>query len=85
MYHIRFIQLFAVAIYDAVPKVDAITRNAHDPFHDVQSRFRGREEHHNVPVAYFTIREKRPDPMRPGRKLHPVDENVIADQQRVFH
>src|SRR5216684_4123828 len=65
--------------------MDVIARRANDAFHHVQPRFGRGQKYHNVPVAHIAIGKQGPGPRTLGGKLNPVHEDVIADQQCVFH
>src|ERR1700721_3252338 len=83
--YVGLVQGLTVAIYHAVPQMDAVARQADDSLHHVKSGLGRREKHHDIAEMHVTIRKQWTDPGTARGELDAVHENVVADQQRVFH
>src|SRR5579872_3421982 len=82
---IRFIEGDAVAVHHAISEVNAVAGYADNPLDDIEAgRFR-REEHNDVPEVHVSITNDRPDPVGLGSKLNSIDEDVVPDQEGIFH
>ena len=82
---VRLVEFFAIAIDDAVAKVNAVARNSNDAFDHVEPSFGGREEDHDIASVHLAIGKQRSQVVRGWRELHAIDKHVVADQQGVLH
>src|ERR1700680_4084837 len=65
--------------------MNAVSGNADDSLDYVEPRFRRRQKHDDITMAYLSIREDWTEPPRSRCELLTVHKHVISDEQSVFH
>src|SRR5262252_3298828 len=79
------VKLFAIAIDHTVLETDTVSGHADYTLHNVESRLCRRDENKNVIMLGVAVGNERLDPTGFGREQNAVDEDVVANEEGVFH
>ena len=65
--------------------MNVVPGDTDDALHDIETRCFRRQEHHDIAKVDVAVGKQRSDPVALGSKLNAIDEDMVADEQRVLH
>src|SRR5258708_39711229 len=77
----RLVELLPIAVNQPIAEMNSVAGKSNHSLHQMQSRLRGFEEHHNVAVADIAIGKQTSGIAGLGGGRAPVDKDVVSHQE----